>query len=317
MSDAIILAPATAPLADAPQIDASLLTGRIAPNTLRAYTGDFAAYAAYAQGAGLDLVDSLTLARWRNQMVAESTYSPNTINRRLKAVRKIMHEAALERLITRDQADAFKDIAGVSEKALRDRTRPNARTLITPDDMRRICDAPDTTTLKGLRDKALLLTLASSGLRCSELAGLTVGQLVKASKGKYIMTGIVGKTETISEPRSAYISAEAFQACQRWLAARPFLSQTLFTSLQGRGRAEQATDKALSSVAVWQIVQSYAQACNLEHIKPHDFRRFTATEIIKKHDVRAAQKALGHKSIATTSKYDLGGLEPGLTDDLF
>ena len=228
-----------------------------------------------------------------------------------------MTEAALERLISREQAEAFKDVQGVSEKALRNRTRPNARTLITPDDMRRICDAPDTATLKGLRDQALLLTLASSGLRCSELAGLTVGQLIKISKGKYMLTGIVGKADSLDMPRSAYISAEAFQACQRWLGARPFLSQTLFTSLQGRGRAEQATDKALSSVAVWQLVQEYAQTVGLAHIKPHDFRRFTATEIIKKHDVRAAQKALGHKSISTTSKYDLSGLEPGLTDDLF
>ena len=62
-------------------------------------------------------------------------------------------------------AQAFANVAGVKPAALKHRLKPNARTRITPAQMRQLCEAPSTETLLGQRDRALLATLASSGGR--------------------------------------------------------------------------------------------------------------------------------------------------------
>jgi integrase/recombinase XerD len=177
--------------------------------------------------------------------------------------------------------------------------------------MRRLCDAPDTTTLIGLRDAALLATLASSGLRESEVASLTTAQ-IEARRGGYIVL-VKGKTDL--EPREAPLSKEAYEKIQAWIVRRPILSSAIFTGFGGRGRAP--NEKSMSGVSVWRVVQGYAGAVGLSHVKPHDFRRFVGTQLAKK-DIRQAQKALGHKRIDTTARhYVLDELEPGLTDGLY
>ena len=53
-------------------------------------------------------------------------------------------------------------------------------------------------------------------------------------------------------------------------------------------------------------------------VKPHDFRRFVGTRLVKERGIRAAQQALGHKSIETTARnYDLSSLERGMTENLY
>jgi integrase len=65
------------------------------------------------------------------------------------------------------------------------------------------------------------------------------------------------------------------------------------------------------------MVQRYAAKVGLEHIKPHDFRRFVGTKLAKR-DIRIAQKQLGHKSIETTARhYVIDGVALGATDNLF
>jgi integrase len=97
--------------------------------------------------------------------------------------------------------------------------------------------------------------------------------------------------------------------------ARPVPSANIFTSWAGRGDRPNSTP--LSEPAAWKLAQRYAAQVGIEHIKPHDFRRFVGTQLAKK-DIRKAQKALGHKRIDTTAKhYVLDELEEGLTDDLY
>jgi integrase len=71
--------------------------------------------------------------------------------------------------------------------------------------------------------------------------------------------------------------------------------------LQRRHRyGGQATGEPLSAVAVWRIMQAYAEQVELSHIKPHNVRRFVGMQLAKQ-DIRKAQKALGHKRIDTTT----------------
>ena len=292
-------------------LNPAILAGQLAPGSIARYTRDCAAYTGWAATVGLDMAAPATFARWRAHLAETTSYSPHTINRMLSAVKRVMKEAATQGYTTHDQAAAFDRVAGVKPRALRHRLKRHSRTRISAADMRRLCEAPADATLIGLRDRALLATLASSGLRCTEAATLTIGQ-IEARGGSYIVA-VQGKTDT--EPRDAPLSREAYRLILAWLDKRPIMSTAIFTRFDGRGG--RASDKAMSGTSVWRTVQTHAAAVGLAHIKPHDFRRFVGTQLAAK-DIRKAQKALGHKRIDTTAThYVLDELEPGLTDDLY
>jgi len=288
----------------------ALLAGQLAPKSIAIYARDVRAYLRFAHTPAAAL-DAATLARWRAHLAANTSLSPHTINRMLAAVKRLIKEAAIQGHLDQDVAKTFVQIGGVKVAALKERTKPNARTRITPLQMRRLCDAPNPGTLKGLRDQALLATLASSALRVDELATLTIGQ-IEPKDGGYLVR-VRGKNDT--EHRDAPLSREAHALVEQWLAARPVVSEWIFTSFGGRGGRAMATP--MSAVTVWRTVQHYADLIGLAHVKPHDFRRFVGTQLAKG-DIRRAQKALGHKRIDTTARhYVLDELEVGLTDELY
>lgn len=293
--------------------DVSILAGQLAPSSIAKYRQDFSAYVAWCGSPSVALQPS-SLARWRAYLANNTTLSPATINRMISAVKRIMKEAATQGYLDADSALAFGGLAGVKPQALKSRQRAHSRTRIDPLDMRRLCDAPDASTLIGKRDAALLATLASSGLRVSELVGLQVGTISHRGGGYFVT--VYGKNDI--EPREAPLSREAYKLIMEWIAVRPLLSKHLFTGFAGRGeQGSRAQDKPLTTAAAWQIVQRYAKACSLEHIKPHDFRRFVGTQLATR-DIRKAQKALGHKRIDTTARhYVMDDLDPGLTDNLY
>ena len=291
-----------------------LLAGRLSASTIKVYREDIAQYMAFCQGQDLQQFDSQSLCLWRDDMVLHSTKSPNTINRQLAAVRRTVKEAASRRMIDGAVAYAFTQVESVSVRALRSRLKQHGKTRILPAQMRMLCDSPSIGTDVGLRDRALLHTLATSGVRISELVSLTVGQIEQA--GDFFIVHVTGKTDI--ESRDAPLSIEAKQHIDAWLAARPVASDYVFTQFDGRGKGEHSRldSDPLSRQAAWVIIHHYAQHCGLEHVKPHDFRRFLATELSGR-DVIAAQRALGHKNLNTTQRYVLSGLKPGLTDNLF
>lgn len=303
---ALIVADLDAPLT----FDATILAGQLAPSSVAMYTRDFAAYCSYAGTPGVALVPA-TLARWRAHLAQQTQLSPNTINRMLSAVKRLMREAAAQGYLSHETAEAFDQVSGVKIAAMKTRTKQHGRTRIEPAAMRQLCEQPDGSTLIGARDRALLTTMASSGARVAEVASLTVGQLLQRDGG-YLLS-IRGKNDT--DYRDAPLSRQAHALILAWIRQRPIVSQYVFTGFAGR--SGEAMDAPLSAVSVWRIVQQYAQAVGLSHITPHDFRRFVGTQLAKK-DIRLAQKALGHKRIDTTARhYVLDELDAGLTDDLY
>jgi integrase/recombinase XerD len=290
--------------------ETAILTGHLAPTSLRKYQQALHAYLAFCDTPAQAL-QAPSLARWRTHLAQHTMLSPHTINRLLAAVKRLVKEAAAQGYVDVITAAAFAIVSGVKPQALKHRLKATARTRILPWQMRRLCDAPDPQTLRGRRDRALLATLASSGCRVSEVVTLTAAQMASRT-GRFVLQ-VLGKNQTA--PREAPLSQEAYILIEAWLARRPVESAYLFTSFAGRG--PRATGQPMSSTAVWQAVQHYAAAVGLRHIKPHDFRRFVGTELAKR-DIRQAQKALGHTRIETTAKhYVLDELEVGLTDGLY
>jgi integrase/recombinase XerD len=203
--------------------------------------------------------------------------------------------------------------------ANKERRNAHARTRISRAEMRSIIDAPTTTTAAGKMHRALLLTLATAGLRITEAVGLQQAQLEWGTDddGKQgWMAHIAGKGQADAKPRA--IGKEAKQAIDEWLTARTAIgisSPYIFTGFAGRGDRN-PSDKPITRQSAWEMVQRYATAVGLAHIKPHDFRRYVGTQLAKR-DIRLAQNQLGHKRIETTAQnYVLDGVRLGVTDDL-
>lgn len=295
---------------DVAMLDASILAGQLAPSSIAMYRRDFEAYLAFA-GAVDAAVDATTLARWRAHLANETALSPNTINRMLSAVKRLMKEAAAQGYLTQEKASAFEHVGGVKAVTLKNRLKSKARVRIEPEEMRLVCDAPELDAQIGLRDMALLATLASSGMRVSEVANLTLNQI--KPKGASFVVTVRSKNDV--EWREVPLSREAHQHIQAWLDTRTVASTYVFTAFDGRG--QRATARAMSVVAIWRVVRKYATANGLDDVKPHDFRRFVGTQLAQR-NLRQAQKALGHKRIETTARhYILDELEAGLTDGLY
>ena len=94
----------------------------------------------------------------------------------------------------------------------------------------------------------------------------------------------------------------------------------VFTAFGGRSKKDGNNTRELatpiSEQKAWEVIKEIAREYGIDHVKPHDMRRFAGTAIAKK-DLRQAQKSLGHKRISTTvDNYVLDDLELGLTDDI-
>jgi integrase/recombinase XerD len=159
----------------------------------------------------------------------------------------------------------------------------------------RLLESPDTDSVLGLRDRAMLELLYATGLRVSELVTLRLGQLQR-SHGVLRVTGKGGRDRLVP------IGEIALEWAERYLReARPELlgdrsSETLFVTRRGRGMTRQA---------FWQHVQRYATIAGIErNVSPHTLRHAFATHLVSHGaDLRTVQLMLGHASLSTTQIY--------------
>lgn len=291
------------------------LTHGLAASSIEMYKMSIKAYQEFASDSGLDPMSHQTLRAWRDWMLTTpqangKLKSSNTINRMLSAIKRVVKEAKQREIVDDLVYARFKDVEGV--KIDPKRLKKTTRTKISKDDLRRLCESPGPSRLIGLRDRALLHTLASSGIRASELATLKQSQIEKQDNGLYLLK-VMGKNEI--EPASAFLNTEAYNAIQGWLIARPFESEYIFTSFKNRGL--EPLVQPMTRQAVWDTLQKYAGRCGLKHITPHTLRRYLGT-ILAKEDIRLAQKALRHRRIQTTADhYVLDELEAGKTEHIY
>jgi integrase/recombinase XerD len=168
--------------------------------------------------------------------------------------------------------------------------------VLSQDEMNAILEAPETSTPLGLRDKTLLETLYASGMRVSELTGLTLGQLILDAG----LIRVIGKGD---KERVVPLGSIAIAWVEKYLSsARPRLqkhgkvSEFLFLNNRGNG---------LSRMGVWNIVKKYAvMAGTKKDVHPHTFRHSFATHLLDGGaDLRSIQEMLGHADISTTQRY--------------
>jgi len=167
--------------------------------------------------------------------------------------------------------------------------------LISLSELERLLNAPEGETLQALRDRAILETLFSTGLRVSELVSLN--RDIDLSRDEITVRG---KGEKL---RVVFLSDRAKSAIKGFLAKRADFDDALFIQL-GKN-AKSADSLRLTSRSVERIVKQYAIKAGItKKVTPHVVRHSFATDLLQNGaDIRSVQALLGHASINTTQVY--------------
>jgi integrase/recombinase XerC len=261
------------------------------PHTVKSYREDltqaveFFRSRCHGQTPGTDAL-STRLLRAYLAWLHEQGYARTTVARRLAAVRSWCRFLCRQGVLTSNPA------VGLRGPRL-DKKLPH---FLQREDMLRLLGAPSSATPLGLRDRAILETLYSAGLRVSELTGLNVTD-VDLDDGIATVRG-KGRRE-----RLALLGGAARTAIRSWLEARAVLvgpwagSQPALFLNKNRTR--------LTSRSVGRLVEKYLHAAGLDpRTSPHTLRHSFATHLLDAGaDIRSVQELLGHRSLGTTQIY--------------
>lgn len=161
--------------------------------------------------------------------------------------------------------------------------------------------APNTETRIGLRDRAMLETLFSTGLRVAELVAFNRDQIKISPGSKDLEVSIIGKG---GKARTIYISERAVEWLRRYLEKRTDLDEALFINYKP-GIEKTGEPRRLTAKSVEDIVKKYVLIAGLPVMAtPHTLRHSYATDLLSEGvDLRLVQEFLGHKNISTTQIY--------------
>jgi len=177
----------------------------------------------------------------------------------------------------------------------------DSRPLKVLDDnyLKSLLEAPDTSKKDGIRDRTILETLFSTGLRVSELASLN-RDTINLTRREF---GIVGKG---GKERVVFLSDSAVEWLDRYLTARKDTFKPLFIRFQGKVDPTNGGEAMrLTSRSIERIVEKYVKKLGLPvKATPHTLRHSFATDLLLNGaDIRSVQEMLGHSNISTTQIY--------------
>lgn len=230
----------------------------------------------------LSETDQLMLRKFLADL-REAHYTKATIARKLSTLRSFF------RFLCREGYLAFNPIAGVATPKL-DKKLP---LFLSVDEVVSLIESPPHDTLLGLRDRAILETLYSTGVRVSELVGLDVGHID-------FIGGVVKIYGKGKKERLAPIGDRALRAIREYVMRRPSSSKreakAVFLNRGG---------KRLSPSDVRRIIDKYIHTASLKKkISPHTLRHSFATHLLDRGaDLRSVQELLGHMNLSTTQIY--------------
>lgn len=165
--------------------------------------------------------------------------------------------------------------------------------------LRSLLEAPDTSKKDGLRDRAILETLFSTGLRVSELVSLNRDQ-INLQRQEFTVIG-KGRKE-----RLVFLSDSACLWLEKYLNVRKDSFKPLFIRFQGKVDLESSGEAMrLSARSIERVVEKYVKKLGLSvKATPHSLRHSMATDLlINGADIRSVQEMLGHSNISTTQIY--------------
>jgi len=168
--------------------------------------------------------------------------------------------------------------------------------FLEPAEVARLIEATNGTTLQHLRDRAMLVTLFSTGLRVSELTSLNRDD-VNLERGEF---GVRGKGRKL---RVVFLDDASKKTIASYLAARGDTQTALF--IRHKGKETRENELRLTPRSIQRIIKYYAAKAGIvKDVTPHTLRHSLATELLTRGaDLRSVQELLGHSSISTTQLY--------------
>ena len=265
------------------------LDGLASPHTRRAYRAALDEFLTWSQGEQPSVM-SKALVNSYKAMLLEKKLAPATINLRLAAVRRLAQEAADNGLLDVSIAAAISKVRGVRLYGVR------IGRWLTSAGARQLLGIPNSGSLRGKRDRALLAVLLGCGLRRDETASVSVAQF-RIVEDRWVIADVVGKhgrIRTVAVPIWAKAAVDVWCRAGSIMAGRLFRQITKCSAVKGEGFTGQA---------IYDIVLAHARKVDPD-VRPHDLRRSFARLAHEGHaPIEQLSITLGHASIATTEKY--------------
>jgi integrase/recombinase XerD len=260
---------------------------RMSPNTVESYARDLALLAAFAdkKGVAVEALSRQDLETFVRQLMS-SGLSPRSVARAVACVRGFYKFLAIEQKRDRSPAEDLRP----------PRAWAALPKFLSIEEVDRLLAQPDTSSPRGLRDKALIEVLYATGLRVSELVALRAGDL-NLDEG-YLTC--IGKGD---KQRMVPLGQEAADWVRRYIReGRPVLlrkksSPWLFVNARDGG--------PLSRIGFWKVLREYGIKADLPRsLSPHALRHSFATHLLERGaDLRMIQLMLGHADLSTTQIY--------------
>jgi site-specific recombinase XerD len=276
--------------ADWHRLKALVLDSVSSPITRRVYNLGLDEFIAWYSQEPRPGFTKATVSAWRVALEARGLGSVS-INVRITAVRKLAVEAADNGLLAPELAAGIARIKGAKSKGVR------VGNWLSLRQAQALLNAPDASTKKGLRDRAMLAILLGCGLRRSEVAALTLKH-IQQRDNRWCIVDLVGKhgrVRTIPMPTWVKVAIGA------WTSAAAIAEGHV---LRPVNRGDQVQGERMTEKVVWQVLRPYATAAGVSGIAPHDLRRSCAKMCrAAGGELEQIQLLLGHASVQTTERY--------------
>jgi len=232
---------------------------------------------------------------WDYRLYLSREYRPRGKN--LKKITQNYYLIALRALLS---YFADKDIISLPSdkiKLPKDARTEKTVKFLTLEQIEKLLLTPNIKTEIGVRDRAILETLFSTGLRVSELVALNREQFANIENKKDLELSIIGKGD---RPRTVYFSERALLWLKKYLQTRKDEVKALFINYRGRKPHSRLTRRSIE-----RIVKRYAIKAGIPiFTTPHTLRHSMATDLLTQGvDLRTIQEFLGHRSITSTQIY--------------
>ncbi len=228
-------------------------------------------------------------------------YLSRSLNKKGESLKRITQNYYLVALRAFLSYFTAKDIISLpADKITLPKDAKNEKSIkfLTLDQIEKLLTSPDIKKEEGLRDRAILESLFSTGLRIAELVSLNRDQFGDIKNKNDLEIAIIGKG---NRPRTIYFSERSLHWIKEYLEKRKDIEKPLFINY----RARKDSDRRLTSRSMERLVKNYAIKAGVPiFTTPHTLRHSYATDLLSQGvDLRTIQELLGHRSIATTQVY--------------
>lgn len=236
---------------------------------------------------------------WRYRLFLSRHINPRT-KKSLKKSTQNYYLIALRRLLEFFVEKNITSLPPSKIKLAKDRSEREIK-FLNIEQLKRLLSSPDDKSINGLRDRSILETLFSTGLRVSELTNLNRDQVKINKESDYLELSVIGKGQKV---RTVYFSKRAIDVLNKYLNKRTDIDPALFINFKP-GIEKSGASRRLTPKSIENIVKKYIKITGLPIMAtPHTLRHSFATDLLSQGvDLRLVQEFLGHKNIATTQIY--------------